>query len=176
MILQQDITETLPMSANQLQMIMDSQENYRKRLLKELEELKLYWITTYKWYDWHYDNLKDYDKKFYLRSLVSKYTYSTIKELEDIVSHTKIWLDSWKRSREQEPTYTSIKQFSLKFIYTVYYLIVLKLDQEWLSSTYITLFAKECTAEIKEKQKELNKMKSEHFSKYWNWWEKIINL
>lgn len=176
MILQEDITQTLPMSANQLQMIMDSQENYRKRLLKELESLKIYWISTYKWYDWNYDNLKDYDKKWYLRWIVSKYTYATIKELEDLVANTKIWLESWKRSIEEKPTYDTIKLFSPKFIYTTYYLLLIKVDKEWLSSTYITLFAKECTKDIKQKQTELDKMKSDHYSKYWNWWQRIINI
>lgn len=68
MILQSDLLQTLPMTAVQMQMIMDSQEIYRKRLVKELIGLHIDWMKRFKWFDWNYDDLKaDYEKRNYIR-------------------------------------------------------------------------------------------------------------
>lgn len=176
MILQEDIMETLPITANQMQMILDSQEKYRKRLFSEFVELHREWCKKYKWYDWNYsDQKEDFEKRNYLRWYWLKHSDDPIHKLEYLVSTEKNNLKQFELSLLQEPTFNSIKSFSYKFIYATYYLIILKMDWEWLSSIYVTLYAKECTIEIKEKQAELDKMKSEHYSKYWNWWQKLIN-
>lgn len=174
MILQSDISETLPMTAWQMQLILDSQERYRKRLLSELIALRIKWIEKYKWYDYKIDNLPEFERKYYKIYVWTEWTYLSIPELETLLKREKAEHEWREKAEIEKPVRDEIKKFNYIFIYCIYYLIILRIDEEYLSSQYITLYAIEWTKEIKQKQKEIERMKKEHFKKYWNWWEKII--